>query len=215
MLQFNLAPRKACSTCKLAWPIDAFHRHRYHSDGRASLCRWCKKIAAKAQYAANKDAIQAQHRAYEASKPGAKKARDARCYEEHKEQRRQVQKLWLSANKQRKRDADRAWYKANRERAKENRRRSSLMRRARERGIFKIDFSNKDLHLRISVFGNNCAYCGGPYEQLDHVKPVVLNGPHILANIRPACKECNQRKNRTPAKVWLANIMRKPPLPLP
>lgn len=31
----------------------------------------------------------------------------------------------------------------------------------------------------------------------DHVKPLAKGGPHILANIRPACVSCNSRKHAT------------------
>ncbi|MGX7727586.1 HNH endonuclease [Rhodococcus sp. 5G237] len=29
---------------------------------------------------------------------------------------------------------------------------------------------------------------------VDHVKPINKGGPHMLANLRPACGPCNSRK---------------------
>jgi 5-methylcytosine-specific restriction endonuclease McrA len=63
-----------------------------------------------------------------------------------------------------------------------------------------------DIVARVSVFGERCAYCGGPFEHLDHVKPISLGGPHILSNLRPSCAKCNLTKNAKPAKEWLANL---------
>lgn len=39
-----------------------------------------------------------------------------------------------------------------------------------------------------------CWVCGGEATQVDHVKPIAAGGAHILANLRPICGQCNQRK---------------------
>ncbi|MFJ4997109.1 HNH endonuclease [Microbacterium sp. NPDC088619] len=36
--------------------------------------------------------------------------------------------------------------------------------------------------------------CRGPFENLDHVKPVSLGGITTLSNLRPACVSCNSLK---------------------
>ncbi|MBT2266408.1 HNH endonuclease [Rhodococcus erythropolis] len=36
--------------------------------------------------------------------------------------------------------------------------------------------------------------CGGPYQHLDHVKPLSAGGPHMLSNLRPSCADCNLSK---------------------
>lgn len=38
--------------------------------------------------------------------------------------------------------------------------------------------------------------CGGPADQVDHVKPIDKGGAHALCNIRPACGPCNTSKAR-------------------
>ena len=40
-----------------------------------------------------------------------------------------------------------------------------------------------------------CAYCGGPYECLEHRTPLSLGGPTDAANCLPACHDCNQKRN--------------------
>lgn len=76
-------------------------------------------------------------------------------------------------------------------------------------------FTLDELRQRIAVFGGRCAYCGGPHEHMDHVKPIAKGGPHCLANLRPACAKCNQKKSAKSHQHWLANLPRAKPLPLP
>lgn len=47
---------------------------------------------------------------------------------------------------------------------------------------------------RVAFYGGRCWMCGGPYEHLDHVIPVVRGGTNWPANLRPACADCNHRK---------------------
>ena len=47
----------------------------------------------------------------------------------------------------------------------------------------------------VSLYGDACAHCGGPFEQLDHFPvPVALGGAHRLENVRPSCVPCNTRR---------------------
>ncbi|MFF0943715.1 HNH endonuclease [Kocuria sp. CPCC 205300] len=52
----------------------------------------------------------------------------------------------------------------------------------------------------VDRYGDECAWCGGPFEELDHNVPVASGGPHTLENCRPSCGPCN-RDNSHPAKV--------------
>ncbi|MGC0144464.1 HNH endonuclease signature motif containing protein [Pseudactinotalea sp. Z1732] len=63
-------------------------------------------------------------------------------------------------------------------------------------GVQVIPFSPEQLVARIAFYGGVCWICREvPYEELDHVKPVKAGGPHMLANLRPACRSCNASKN--------------------
>lgn len=52
----------------------------------------------------------------------------------------------------------------------------------------------------VERYGDECLYCGGPFEELDHNVPVAAGGPHTLENCRPSCGPCN-RDNSHPAKL--------------
>lgn len=52
------------------------------------------------------------------------------------------------------------------------------------------------LKQRFTAYGWACWMCGGTNDLcVDHVKPRSKGGPHIPANIRPACASCNGRKH--------------------
>lgn len=48
---------------------------------------------------------------------------------------------------------------------------------------------------KLAYWGHRCWMCGGEPEAWDHVKPLSKGGPHMLANLRPACRVCNSVKN--------------------
>ena len=54
--------------------------------------------------------------------------------------------------------------------------------------------------LRLAQFHFRCAYCGRPFETMDHVLPISCGGPTTFYNVVPACEECNKQKG---AAVWL------------
>src|SRR5690606_18230624 len=56
-----------------------------------------------------------------------------------------------------------------------------------------LPFTKAELDARMEYYGK-CWICGGPWDQVDHVKPLSKGGPNILANLRPACGTCNRRK---------------------
>lgn len=90
------------------------------------------------------------------------------------------------------------WRKANLPRMAEHQRK----RRALQRGAYTLSFSAEQLDAKMSYWGYQCWMCGGSFEAVDHVKPISEGGPHILANLRPACLSCNSAKhNKWPYAV--------------
>lgn len=67
-------------------------------------------------------------------------------------------------------------------------------RRARKLLATVVDFTPEQIEQRMSMFGFQCWMCGGAFEAVDHVKPLSRGGPHMLANLRPACHSCNSKK---------------------
>ena len=59
---------------------------------------------------------------------------------------------------------------------------------------------------------NKCYYCGkdigdGPGDYtLEHIEPLIKNGPHSLGNICKACPSCNYGKNIQRWLDWAAEL---------
>lgn len=91
----------------------------------------------------------------------------------------------------------RVWAKANRVRVRVHEH-NARARRANAPG-----FSTPDQVLaRAAFYGNCCAYCRGPYEVMDHVVPLARGGSNWPANLRPACKICNDSKKAKRLSEW-------------
>lgn len=56
------------------------------------------------------------------------------------------------------------------------------------------EYTWADVMQRMAYFGNKCWMCGGPFEHVDHVKPLARGGADCPANFRPACASCNCSK---------------------
>lgn len=67
------------------------------------------------------------------------------------------------------------------------------LRRARI-GATAIRFTADQRAAKIAYWGGKCWMCGSPATSIDHIKPLIAGGPHILANLRPACRSCNSSK---------------------
>lgn len=87
-----------------------------------------------------------------------------------------------------------AWVEANPERARANSRRRSARAEAARHGVRVVDYSAAQCAAKMAYYGNKCFYCGGPFEHVDHHKPLSKGGPDMLANLRPSCASCNSRK---------------------
>ena len=83
----------------------------------------------------------------------------------------------------------------------ENNRRGMAKRRARVVGASGT-FTQEQLEARIAFFGDCCAYCGGPYQHLDHAIALSKGGTNWPANFRPSCAKCNCSKNDGNWRDW-------------
>jgi hypothetical protein len=43
-------------------------------------------------------------------------------------------------------------------------------------------------------WGEQCVYCSGPFEVIDHRIPIAAGGNHTVDNVVPACNVCNEKK---------------------
>lgn len=79
-------------------------------------------------------------------------------------------------------------------------------RRARIRRAPVCDFTVEEWREVLEEFNHSCAYClrtDRPLQQ-EHMQPLIRGGSHTRANIVPACRDCNFRKNRKTALEFLA-----------
>ena len=79
--------------------------------------------------------------------------------------------------------------------------------KATKRGNHSALIPGAELLNRWAEFGYACAYCGKPDHradelELEHVIPISKGGDHCLANIVPACRQCNHSKFFHEAFAW-------------
>lgn len=215
---------KTCQRCRELKPVEDFSRNRSRPDGLAHYCRPCKAEAAAKRYAdrpevvrkaardyyqANRDRKLAQAREYrEANRVSLRKAnreRKAAARRADPEGVRARDRAWRRANPDRTRAYARkrytdnpekyraavaAWKVANRAASNEIKRRY----KARKRAAQCVPFTADQLAAKVAYWGDRCWICSGPWDSIDHVKPLAKRGPHMLANLRPVCTPCNTRK---------------------
>ena len=97
----------------------------------------------------------------------------------------------------------RDWKNNNKERVKEYEQKNKVRRvahgetaRARRLNV-DAGFMADDWIAKLNEYDHKCAYCGRddvPLEQ-DHIIPLSKGGLHCWANIVPACRSCNCKKN--------------------
>lgn len=143
-------------------------------------------------------------------------------YQRHREKRLAQSRRWVEANPERAAEVKRryyeknraaaiartkAWTKAHPEAKAERQRRD----RARKKTTMVVRLTPTQLAGKLAYWGGKCWLCGGEPTTWDHVKPQTKGGPHILANLRPACLSCNTRKhNRWPFPTSPAVARRHP-----
>lgn len=171
-----------------------YQRHHRAGEPACSECLAAVTAAASERYRAN---------------PETKRQQSAQRYLENREKLLAQTRRWQEANRDKVNAIARRWREAHPEetaaanrRFRENHpeavRESSRIRRARKAAALTISFTREQLADRMAVWGNQCWMCGGVYEEVDHVIPIALGGPHCLSNLRPACRSCNASKGARP-----------------
>lgn len=150
------------------------------------------------RYEKNRAAIREQQRDYYYKNRDTILERGRRYYQDHRDKRREYSRRWREANKDKHRESVQLWYESNPDKKAEYQR----QRRARKQNALHIPFTDAELAARLSMFENECVYCGGPFEEIDHLIPLARGGPHCLSNLRPACHPCNLSKGVNTPGEW-------------
>lgn len=165
-------------------------------------------------YRENREQVRERHKKYNAENREAIREYQRQYREANREKVREYHRQWRAKNPdsaaenlKRHRDANRDAIKerarqralADPERHRENVRRGAQVRRARKKATQVVPFTNEQWEQKKAYWGNRCylripGICTGSAEHVEHVKPLSKGGPHMLANLRPACEPCNYHK---------------------
>lgn len=71
--------------------------------------------------------------------------------------------------------------------------------------------------LQLDAANLSCAYCGDPYTEWDHLRPIVMKKRPTgyvteIRNLVPACGKCNQSKGNKPWKDWITSSAARSPM---
>jgi 5-methylcytosine-specific restriction endonuclease McrA len=131
-----------------------------------------------------------------------REAHQARCREYYRENREAIDaqvRQWQAANADRVRGYKRNWISAHPEKGREyaSRRRALKLAAVCEHGINCVT-----AELLSSIPEQECAYCGAPARDGDHVVPLARGGLHCRDNLVPACSPCNKSKGSRLLSEW-------------
>jgi hypothetical protein len=191
------ATEKVCAKCKISKTPEAFSPSKQQKDGLFPYCKECNRVICRAKYARNPEPYKEYNReygkAYRATERGKEsaKARSDKWRAKHPEQRAEIMRKWREANTEKRKLYMAAWKESNRAHVQEEVRKRYMLRKK----YSSVPFTESQLLEKIAYWGNACWICGGAWEHVDHVKPLGKGGAHILSNLRPACRKCNQSKH--------------------
>ena len=160
-------------------------------------CKTCAKNRAhKQRQETPLEVRNAYQREWVRKNPDKRRTIMRRYYKANTKKHRAGVVRWQAANKDHYRDQQREYMRRWREQNPGYFSQASRKRDALKRSSMVAPFTMSQLTARMSYWGNRCWLCpDGTFETVDHVKPLAKGGPHMLANLRPACKSCNSSKN--------------------
>lgn len=180
---------KRCPQCTHVLPLTDFGMRKAASGNLVAraYCKPCSSAKAMESYDSEK-AKQSYHRR-RSQDPERFRSYSRKQYWKNPENRKQATQKWRRKNADRVLEYAKNYKKEHRAEATawEN------TRRAKKKNSTVVPFTTEQLVQRMSMFAG-CWMCGGPKEQIDHVKPLAKGGMHILSNLRPACALCNLSK---------------------
>jgi len=170
-------------------------------------CKVCVREYCKARYATHTEQIKTAVREYRARNSESVKERGRARYQANKAQYAPRAARYYRENRERllargrdyraalDMDVERAYKRAYRKANRDLTREWEHRKRARDQGSLVLPLTRAMVVGKIDYWGRQCWICSGPFEAIDHIKPISKGGPHILANIRPVCMSCNSKKH--------------------
>lgn len=139
------------------------------------------------------------HTAYR-ERQGLLKLRASKLASYHKNKSKYKPKhdLWVSNNQTLVAAFRRNWRLKNRNKYIASR----LARRRRSRNA-SGKATAEQITARMEYFGNACAYCGGPFEHVEHGIPLCRGGTNWPSNLRPSCAICNAKKGKKTVREFI------------
>jgi 5-methylcytosine-specific restriction endonuclease McrA len=200
-----------CAEAIKAWRLDYYARNRERISAGTSAWKAANQSTVKAAARAYREAHKAEAAEYAQA---WREANRERCNEYARTARRERPEInanakarWLAKNPDANRLANAKWRQENQDQYRAMARLNASLRRARERDALIVPFTPEQLAARMAYWGNRCYMCGGPFEAVDHVKPLTKGGAHSLSNFRPICAYHNSSKRaRWHGVEWIANL---------
>lgn len=190
--RFDMTEYKTCSKCLQKYPANSefFTKNTRSPDGLRPDCKLCSQKRARDYYKNNATRIQNYQKQYIALNRAKISAREQKKYQRNKDH-------ILAYVKNR--------YLQNPEVMKI----SSRNRRARKAKVISEAYTWQEI---IQIHGSNCWLCGLPVDleanrkvgddgwevglHLDHVIPLLINGPDLKWNVQPTHGLCNLMRRR-------------------
>ena len=174
------------------------------------LCRSCDQ---KRRYATTyKGRYSEQYKNWTKNNPDKSREIAKRYYLKNKDKARERQRRSYERNKEERRAKQRERYRENSEYYKNRARQYAKLHPDKKRlyqswrRVRIYSTGNLSTFIerqwRVVLFGSQCAYCGGAYEEMDHIIPLSKGGSDNPGNLVPACRRCNATKKTKEWKEW-------------
>lgn len=177
---------KRCTKCGEDRPLSDFCKQSKNRDGLNYRCKTCRQAASRAYYAKNRDVIIARAAAWNREHPERR-----RMHRTSPEKRRATDRRQYAARRDYEQAYQRSWHANNPAASKVIKTRNRIRKAGQDGPVFTAqewtDLCNE--------YDNRCCACRVDEPLVvDHVVPVIKNGPSTIDNIQPLCKMCNSRK---------------------
>lgn len=190
---------KKCTKCELVRPADAFSTDSRAKSGLVPQCRECVKVGR----AGKREELCAGRKAWRQANPEKALEYQRRYYAENTAKVTAAARERYKRNREHIRTRHHAWRRDNLDSVRESYRRRQAAVAATSNA------TAEGLAARWAYYGDRCWVCRKQADQTDHVKPLSAGGPHLLANLRPACSACNKRMGaRWPLPAGLLEELR-------